>query len=544
MLDGMLFEASPVATFVCDVTTLAVLAANDRAVADCVGSRDALPSLTMLDFLPPADRPAFAEAFASLGETESPTLRDRRKQMRDGTITHVDFSISLPIVYRDKHARVIVAHPVPRRFLRAVPDDDAHASREGSPTVGRAPADRGGSLALIAVTWVASATQRDEAFRELCGRAVSETLARIAPPNSLVARYADDVFAVHINGRGRSMRTFARNVLAAFERPLSLGGEEVVAIPRIGIAVRTRGRDERSSIVHEAQAALDAALHGGAPVEFFSEELAGQHERRAIVDRNLRHAIAQRRLTAVYQPVVSLHTGNVSGAEALMRWDCPGIGPVPAAEFIAIAEDSGIIGRLGEWMLREACAQARRWHLAGYSGFRVSVNVSARHVEQREFVRFVSSLCESTQIAFADLELEIGETALMRSTAAVRNLEALRRLGVRIAVDNFGTGLSALGALGTLPLDVLKIDRLVVEPMGADAFKAQVVRSVIALAHERGLRVVAQGVETAEQAETLRALGCDEGQGFLFGAPGEAAEIVGRLERDRFRASIIPPPFD
>jgi EAL domain-containing protein (putative c-di-GMP-specific phosphodiesterase class I) len=357
----------------------------------------------------------------------------------------------------------------------------------------------------------------------------------------VIARYADDVFAVHVAvGRARTMRTFARNVLNAFERPIPVAGDEVVAIPRIGVAVRQRGRDDRSPLVHEAQAALDSALHGGDAVEFFSEELAGQHERRAIVDRNLRHAISQRRLAAVYQPIVSLRTGEMVGAESLLRWDCPGIGPVPAPEFIAIAEESGLIGRLGEWMLREACAQARRWHLAGYPGFRVSVNVSARQVEQRPFVRFVASLCDLTGLPPHDLELEIGEGALMRSTSAVHNLEALRRLGVRIAVDNFGTGLTALSALASLPLDVLKIDRFVVEPLGGDAFKAQVVRSVVALAHQRGLRVVAEGVETAEQAETLRELGCDEGQGFLFGAPDPAEEITGRLERERFRARIAP----
>jgi EAL domain-containing protein (putative c-di-GMP-specific phosphodiesterase class I) len=201
-----------------------------------------------------------------------------------------------------------------------------------------------------------------------------------------------------------------------------------------------------------------------------------------------------------------------------------------------------MIGRLGEWMLREACAQARRWQLDGAQGFRITINVSPRQVEQRDFVRFMTSICESTQLRAQDLELEIGENALLRNPAAVRNLEALRQLGMRVAVDNFGTGLSALSALGSLPLDVLKIDRAVVEPMGADAYRAQVVRSVIALAHEREIRVVAQGVETAEQAETLRALGCDEGQGFLFGAPAPAEELSAHMERERFRARIAPAP--
>jgi PAS domain S-box-containing protein len=541
MIDAMLFDASPVATFVCDGTTLAILAANDRASADFAHSRSELLTLTLLDLTPPEDRSSLAEAFAGLGDTQALTLRERRKQARDGSVLHVDLSISLPVMFNERRARVVIVHPAPRRFLRAVPTDPNVNNAATTLLEGRAAQDQGGSLALVHITWVTSAAQRGHEYRELSGRAVAEILERIAPPNAVIARYADDVFAVHVAvGRARTMRTFARNVLNAFERPIPVAGDEVVAIPRIGVAVRQRGRDDRSPLVHEAQAALDSALHGGEAVEFFSEELAGQHERRAIVDRNLRHAISQRRLAAVYQPIVSLRTGEMVGAESLLRWDCPGIGPVPAPEFIAIAEESGLIGRLGEWMLREACAQARRWHLAGYPGFRVSVNVSARQVEQRPFVRFVASLCDLTGLPPHDLELEIGEGALMRSTSAVHNLEALRRLGVRIAVDNFGTGLTALSALASLPLDVLKIDRFVVEPLGGDAFKAQVVRSVVALAHQRGLRVVAEGVETAEQAETLRELGCDEGQGFLFGAPDPAEEITGRLERERFRARIAP----
>jgi EAL domain-containing protein (putative c-di-GMP-specific phosphodiesterase class I)/GGDEF domain-containing protein len=536
MIDGMLFDANPVATFVCDGVTLAILAANDRAVADFAHSRAELTALTLLDLTPAEDRTSLAEAFAGLGDDQTVTLRERRTQGRDAAILHVDLSISLPILFGERRARVVIVHRAPRRFLRAVPND-ANVHNEATTLLeGRAAQDQGGSLALVHVTWVTAAAQRGHEYRELSGRAVAEILERIAPANSVIARYADDVFAVHVAvGRTRTMRTFARNVLNAFERPIPVAGDEIVAIPRIGIAVRARGRDERSPLVHDAQAALDSALHGGDAVEFFTEELAGQHERRAIVDRNLRHAITQRRLAAVYQPIVSLRTGQVVGAESLLRWDCPGIGPVPAPEFIAIAEESGLIGRLGEWMLREACAQARRWHLAGFTGFHVSVNVSARQVEQRQFVRFVTSLCEST-----GLPPHEREGALMRSSAAAENLCALRRLGVQIAVDNFGTGLSALSALGTLPLDVLKIDRFVIGPLGADDFKAQVVRSVVALAHERGLRVVAEGVETAEQAETLRELGCDQGQGFLFGAPTTPEDISGRLERERFQARIAP----
>jgi EAL domain-containing protein (putative c-di-GMP-specific phosphodiesterase class I) len=223
-----------------------------------------------------------------------------------------------------------------------------------------------------------------------------------------------------------------------------------------------------------------------------------------------------------------------------MRWDCPGIGPVSPVEFIPIAEDSGLILKLGAWILREACAQARRWARLGHP-IRVAVNVSARQVEQREFVRLVASTFEATALDPTLLELELTEGAMMRHDGiARRNIERLRRMGVRIAIDDFGTGYSALSYLNTLPLDRLKIDRSFIAALGGDEFQADVTRSVIALAHRRRLTVVAEGVETAEQARRLVAMGCDEVQGFLFGVPSTVLEVTAMLERERLGALLGP----
>ena len=224
-----------------------------------------------------------------------------------------------------------------------------------------------------------------------------------------------------------------------------------------------------------------------------------------------------------------------------MRWSCPGLGQISPSEFIAIAEDSALILKLGEWMLREACAQARRWALAGYP-IRIAVNVSPRQIEQRDFVRLVVSACEATTLDPALLELELTENAMMRHDGiARRNIEALRRLGVRIAVDDFGTGYSALSLLNALPLDTLKIDRSFIASLG-DEFQADVTRSVIALAHRRVLTVVAEGVETVEQARTLVAMGCNDAQGFLFGFPATGAEVSTMLARDLLGTEILATP--
>jgi diguanylate cyclase len=398
-------------------------------------------------------------------------------------------------------------------------------------------AEREAGAALIHVTWVGAASQRSQEYRDRSARAVVGVLARLLPAKARLSRHADDVFAVLVPcARLRSMSAFARHVAGAFERPIAVGDDEIVANPHVGIAVAARPQDVEA-LFRDAQSALDYALLGGEAVEVFSDELAGRHDRRAAIERNLRHAVVQRRLTAVYQPIVRLDSGEVIGAEALMRWNCPGIGPVPPSEFIAIAAESSLILRLDEWMLREACAQVRRWQLAGFARMHIAVNVSSRAADQREFVKLVATICQSVALDPGDLQLELGEDALAPERGALRNLEALRRLGIRVAIDDFGSGASALSSLGSLPLDVIKIDRPFVGPIAGDAFRAEVVRSVVSLAHQRGLRVVAEGVETSAQAEALRAVGCDDAQGFLFGAPVSADDITGRLDRARFQTA-------
>jgi EAL domain-containing protein (putative c-di-GMP-specific phosphodiesterase class I) len=244
-------------------------------------------------------------------------------------------------------------------------------------------------------------------------------------------------------------------------------------------------------------------------------------------------------VSLVYQPIVSLRSAEVVGAEALMRWDCPGLGPVSPAEFIAIAEESRAIVRLGEWVLREACAQNRRWQLAGLPAIRVSVNVSARQIADPDFMRLVSGVLESTGLTAERLEIELtGPSMTSQDEVSRRTLAALRRLGVRVAIDEFGTGHSSLRDLGVLPVDTLKLARPFVGELGSDPFATEAAHAAIRLAHLRGIRVVAVGVEDAPRLEALRAMECDEAQGFLLGAPELAETFAARLERDRLRAAV------
>jgi EAL domain-containing protein (putative c-di-GMP-specific phosphodiesterase class I)/GGDEF domain-containing protein len=546
MSDRLLFDAGPVATLVCDPSTLAILAANRRAVELYRYGDDALVRMTLLDLAASGERRSLAAAFEELGTQEARVLRNRRQSAQDGSAIEADLAVSPEISWQGRAARIVAALDVgaPKAVLDALRTDPATGlpNRAALFEVGVTAGERGAALALVRFNWIDAASQRSQEYRDRSARAVVGGLGRLLPPKALLARFGDDVFAVFVpGGRARAMLAFARHVAAAFERPIAVGDDEIVANPRIGIALAVRPTDV-ATLARDAQAALDNAKLEGEQVGVFSDEVAQRHDRRAVLDRNLRHAIVQRRITAVYQPIVRLDTGEVVGAEALMRWDCPGIGSVSPAEFIAIAAESTVILRLDEWMLREACAQGRRWQLAGFTRLRVAVNVASRAADQREFVRLVATICESVGLDPGDLQLELDERALAPERLAVRNLEALRRLGVRVAIDDFGSGASALSALGSLPLDVIKIDRPFVGPIAEDPFRAEVVRSVVTLAHHRGLRVVAEGVESPEQAEVLRAVGCDDAQGFLFGAPVAAEELTGRLERERFHAVHAPRP--
>jgi PAS domain S-box-containing protein len=398
-------------------------------------------------------------------------------------------------------------------------------------------------LLLVRVTSVADTSQRGDEARARSARAVAATLRRLAPQASLY-RFSEDTFAF-VTPRTERLRVplpLAKRVVAAFERPLSVNGDEFVVIPKIGVAVADGGDRSLGELSRRADAALHAAVRGDASIVLYTAELAEALDRRATIDCNLRHAIAAERIGVVYQPILSLESGLFIGAEALMRWACPGIGTVPPSEFIAIAEESGVIVRLGDWILREACRQTRRWQLEGHEDFRVAVNVSARQADEREFFRTVMTACEAADLAPHYLELELTERVMMQPGGlALRNLEALRRAGVRVSVDDFGTGYSALSYLASLPLDAIKLDRSFTTTIADDPFQAAIVSGIIRLAHGRGLSVVGEGIETSVQHERLRAMGCDEAQGYLFSHPVEGEDLSTLLRRQSQRLTAKRP---
>ena len=544
---AVLFDDNPIPMVVWEVDTLRYLAVNDAAVMALGYTRDELLARTVLAVRSETEQTRFVawfHAHSNDGAFEDTDVWPMRRA--DGSTFEVRVARSRQFVYAGKRAYLSMLFdvngghaPVGRsaltyRDMQTGLPNRAAILRDGSALPGAVA-----GVMLLHTKWVASAEQRSGNVLGCAVNEVAATIRGLIPQGAVLARYAEDVFAVVVpaTARNRSLIPLGRKLVDALTLPLRAGDDEIVLLPSVGIAPASP-KWAPVALFRQAECALDSAQHADGRVIAYDDKVEEAHLRRALLERHLRDAIAKRGIGVAYQPIVDLATGRILCAEALMRWNCPTIGPVSPVEFIAIAEDSGLILKLGEWILREACAQARRWARAGHP-IRVAVNVSARQVERRDFVRLVTSACEATSLDPNLLELELTESVMMRHDGiARRNIERLRQLGVAIAIDDFGTGYSSLSYLNSLPVDILKIDRSFIAALNGDEFQTEVTRSVVALAHRRGLTVIAEGVETPEQARFLAAMGCDQVQGFLLGLPSSGAEVGAMLQRERLGALL------
>jgi EAL domain-containing protein (putative c-di-GMP-specific phosphodiesterase class I) len=273
----------------------------------------------------------------------------------------------------------------------------------------------------------------------------------------------------------------------------------------------------------------EAKRRGGRAYHFYSEALNGSLERRLGLDRMLRHAIENGELSVLYQPIVELGSGRVVAAEALLRWMHPVLGSVPPTEFVPLAESTGLMRELGEWVLRKACRQLRTWLDAGQRPLRMAVNISRCQLEDGDLAETVRAVLLETQIDPGLLELELSERGVLRQDKDVmKQVQRLKALGVRLTVDDFGTGDTMIAYLGQLPLDGLKIDQSFVGNLVNGEGEGVLTSAIVALAHRLNLSVTAEGVEQESQRQILRGFGCEEVQGFLF-SPAVAPEEFLRL---------------
>jgi EAL domain-containing protein (putative c-di-GMP-specific phosphodiesterase class I) len=272
--------------------------------------------------------------------------------------------------------------------------------------------------------------------------------------------------------------------------------------------------------------------------QFYTREMNARAMYRLDLENSLRHALERGEFRLHYQPKTCLHTGKLTGVEALLRWERPEYGLIPPGDFVPLLEDTGLIVPVGEWVLAEACRQVAAWRASGRDPVSIAINISARQFATRNLGEIIKRVLDVHKADPRFIELELTESMLMVNTEeAVRTLEYLKSLGLRLSIDDFGTGYSSLSYLKRFPIDALKIDRSFIDEITTDADDATITRAVIGMAHNLGLKVVAEGVETKEQIAFLSANGCDEAQGFYFARPQPAREAAkwmrqgGRLPR-------------
>ena len=362
--------------------------------------------------------------------------------------------------------------------------------------------------------------------------AVAARLKRGVRSSHLLARLGGDEFVVLVPDLNdeRSVGSFAHAILDLLGPPFEVDGKELFISTSIGIALFPGDGTDGDTLLQRADMALYAAKEQGRNAfRFYSEEMnLRAHERRSMED-SLHRALANGEFFLEYQPQVELHNGTVFGVEALVRWEHPEEGLISPDRFIPVAEETGLIRRIGEWVLRTACLQCRFWGEIGLPPVRVAVNVSGHQFNQPGFIEMVDRVLEETGLDPTRLELELTESSLLEGAQdTIMSLIDLKVRGIHLAIDDFGTGYSSLSYLKHFPIDRLKIDRSFVRDIVSDLDDRSIVEAIIAMAHSLGLRVLAEGVEREEELELLQERGCDEVQGYWFGRP-MAAETVERF---------------
>ncbi|MCJ8168128.1 putative bifunctional diguanylate cyclase/phosphodiesterase [Atopomonas sediminilitoris] len=359
---------------------------------------------------------------------------------------------------------------------------------------------------------------------------IAQRLVSAVPEAELLARLSGDEFSLLIEQHTSlsALSRIASRLLAKVREPLQLAGHELVHSASVGISLYPDNAREVSALMSQAQQAMQHAKHvGGDTFQFFSDNLQACTVERLQLENDLRKAIRENQLVVYFQPKLALRGGQLSGAEALVRWRHPTLGLVAPAAFISLAEETGLIAAIGEQVLRMACQAAKQWLDEGFDDLRVAVNLSAQQLRQGNLVSLVRAILQETDLPPHLLELELTESLLLDNLDSTLNtLGQLKRLGVTLAIDDFGTGYSSLSYLKRLPVDCVKIDQCFVNDLPREGEDAAIIRAIIALAHALDLRVVAEGVEEHAQLDFLKAQQCDEVQGYLISPPRDAAAFM------------------
>jgi diguanylate cyclase (GGDEF)-like protein/PAS domain S-box-containing protein len=392
------------------------------------------------------------------------------------------------------------------------------------------------SLALLHINLDRFKQLNDSLGHEIADQLLQKMARRLInalPEADTIARLSGDEFAVLFNSYGNlsSLARVATRLATKLRVPVTIEGHELVVSASMGISLLPDSAREISALVSQSNIAMQHAKHlGGNNFQFYTDSLQASTLERLQLENQLRKAVEEQQLKVFYQPKLCLATGRLNAAEALVRWDHPTMGRVPPGEFIGLAEETGLIGPIGEFVLRQACWQACEWQRQGLEAIRVSVNLSVHQLRQGKLVSLVRQVLEETGLAPRYLELELTESQLLDSVEhIIATFQQLRDLGVKLAIDDFGTGYSSLSYLKRIPVDYVKIDQAFIRGLGEGSEDAAITRAIIAMAHGLSLKVVAEGVERSEQLEFLKAERCDEVQGYLISRPVEAGALANLL---------------
>jgi diguanylate cyclase (GGDEF)-like protein/PAS domain S-box-containing protein len=383
-------------------------------------------------------------------------------------------------------------------------------------------------------------------------RQIAQRLVSCVRESDSVARLGSDEFALLLTQitRTEDAAKVAKTIKDALSVPFNFDNHEFFVTASIGISLCPDDANDPVTLLKSAGTAMNRAKErDGNDYQFYTSGRTTTALRQLVLENNLRPGLEREEFILHFQPQVNLKTFEVVGTEALVRWQHPGLGLLYPGEFISLAEESGLIVSIGEWVLRAACLQSKSWQDAGFDPVRMAINISARQFQQPKLVETIAKTLKDTGLDPRFLELELTEGSVMKDpNEAIGKLHELKAMGLRISIDDFGTGYSSLNYLKRFPIDTLKIDRSFVSEIHTDSDDAAIVTAIITLAHALKLTVIAEGVETHEQLEFLTRLNCDEVQGFLFGKPLSAEEFTellmersGLNSRPSYATNPLPP---
>lgn len=540
---------------------LTFMSPSGRRALDC--GEDTLDSRELLRRLHPNDRRGVVTQLASAARQmpDAPVQIEGRIRHHDGRWRHFEMIATnllddpdvggLVLNVRDISERATLEHRLRQlafhdpltglanRFLFA--DRVSHAIERGQRTAS--------GVALLFCDLDDFKTVNDSLGHEAGDQlllAVASRLSACIRPGDTVARLGGDEFALLLEnvGDANEAAEVAGRLLADLRAPLVIHGRDVLVAASVGIAMA--GEDQRvADLLRDADTAMYAAKERGkGRWELYDPGMHAQALRRLELTAELDRAVERREFYLEYQPIVALSTGRVVGVEALVRWRHPEQGVISPAEFIPLAEETGLIVPLGQWVLDEACRQGRAWQRRFADELSVGVNLSPRQLQDPDLVRRVAEALEHSGLPAANLLLELTESVLMSEPdAAMDILAQLKGLGVRLAIDDFGTGYSSLGYLHRLPVDVIKVDKTFVSDLGQGASRSTLARGILQLTRNLQVTTVAEGIESDAQLSALRSLGCDLGQGYYFSRPVAPPDMTRLLEAGDDREAVPTTAF-